>query len=473
MKIQFDEKRLLAGVTGKANGVTGSEYQEGLPKAQAALASFREKSEKGLYGFAHLPFKKDAIGEIQTYARSVHFDYDTVCLVGIGGSALGAWALDCGIRGPHPVQGAISHKRPRLVILDNIDPSFTAAALASMDANKTLALVVAKSGATAETVSTFMIVRDWLEKALGATEAGKRIAAVTTLGKHTEGKNKGKYKSPLCELAANEGYQTFDVPENVGGRFSVLSPVGLLPAALIGIDIAALTRGAAEMTHRSWLPDLAENVALRAALWHWLIWKKKPIQVAFPYSNQLWGTAFWFRQLWAESLGKIRQGAGGTENVGQTPVAALGATDQHSQVQLYIEGPNDKVFTFWKVENFASPGAIPARAFGLESTDYLAGQNLTKLIHAEQRATAAALSMNGRPHCTVTLDRLDEEHLGAFLQMMEFETAFIGEMLEIDAFNQPGVEQGKLFTYGLMGRPDYGKYKQQIEELELKWAAAE
>ena len=439
MKIQFDEKRLMAGVVGQANGVTRSEYEQSRHKALAALDSFRRKSEKGLYGFPHLPFQKDTVDAITRYVDSLTFGYDAVCVVGIGGSALGAWALDCGIRGPHPVQGAFTPEHPRLVILDNIDPSFTAAALASMDPHKTLVLPIAKSGATAETVSTFLIVRDWLQQAIG-DEAKDRIAVVTT-----EGQDKGKYKSPLCELAVNSGYPTFGVPENVGGRFSVLSPVGLLPAALIGIDIEALTRGAAEMTHRSWLPDLAENVALRAALWHWLVWtlKNKPIQVAFPYSNQLWGTAFWFRQLWAESLGKVRKAGDKAQNVGQTPVAALGVTDQHSQVQLYIEGPNDKVFTFWKVEEFGSPDTIPVHKPGLESMDYLAGQTLTKLIDAEQRATAAALSLNGRPHCTVTLDRLDEEHLGAFLQMMEFETAFIGELLEIDAFNQPGVEQGK------------------------------
>ena len=472
MKIQFDEKHLLAGVVGSENGATRSEFEQSRPKALAALAAFREKSQKGLYGFAHLPFQQDMIEAIGRYAGSVGFEYDTVCLVGIGGSALGAWALDCGIRGPHPVQGAFTPKHPRLVILDNIDPAFTAAALASMDARKTLVLVIAKSGATAETVSTFLIVRDWIERELGDA-AARRIVAVTTEGQYLEGKDKGKYKSPLGALAASQGYRTFGVPGNVGGRFSVLSPVGLLPAALIGIDIAKLASGAAQMTHRSWLPDLEENVALRAALWHWLIWSKKPIQVAFPYSNNLWGTAFWFRQLWAESLGKILPGGGQPKNVGQTPVAALGATDQHSQVQLYIEGPNDKVFTFWKVERFPSPGAIPAAAFELESVDYLAGQSLAKLIDAEQRATAAALSMNGRPHCTVTLGRLDEEHLGGFLQMMEFQTAFMGELLGIDAFDQPGVEQGKLFTYGLMGRPGFERYEQQIEDLEKKWAAAE
>jgi len=301
MKIQFDEKGLLASVAGPANGVTRSEYEESRPKALAALAAFQEKSQKGAYGFPHLPFQQETIGAIRQYAASVPFEFHTVCLVGIGGSALGAWALDCGIRGPHPLQGAFTRQHPRLVILDNIDPSFTAAALASMDAGKTLLLVIAKSGATAETVSTFLIVRDWLEQAAGA-ETKNRIVFVTTEGKD----DKGAFKSPLCELAVKEGYKTFGVPDNVGGRFSVLCPVGLVPAALIGIDIDALTRGAAEMTRLSWLTDLDQNIALRSALWNWLIWSKKPIQVAFPYSNYLWGTAFWFRQLWAESLGKLR-----------------------------------------------------------------------------------------------------------------------------------------------------------------------
>src|ERR1039457_1717649 len=360
MHIQFDEKNLLAEIVGKQNGVTRAEIHRAGPKALKALKSFRKQSEQGLYGFIHLPFQTKVVQDIRNFASEVRGSYDTVCLIGIGGSALGAWALHYGIRGPHPVQGAFTPEHPRLVILDNIDPSFTAAALASMDAHKTLVVAIAKSGATAETVATFLIVRDWLEQALG-DEAARRIVAVTTLGKYEEVPHKGEYKSPLCELADTQGYKTFGVPENVGGRFSVLSPVGLLPAALIGIDIGELTRGAAEMTHRSWHPDLEENVALRAALWHWLIWirKEKTIQVAFPYSNQLWGTAFWFRQLWAEWLGKKRNRAGAMVNVGQTPVAALGTTDQHSQVQLYIEGPNDKVFTFWKVEEFGSPDTIP------------------------------------------------------------------------------------------------------------------
>jgi glucose-6-phosphate isomerase len=459
MNIQFDEKNLLADMAGKANGLSRSEIERSEGKALKALKSFRRLSDDGRYGFPHLPFQTRVIQAIGQYAEEARGGFDTVCVVGIGGSALGAWALDCGIRGPHPVQGAFTNQHPRLVILDNVDPSFTTAALASMDPRRTLVVVIAKSGGTAETVASFLIVRDWLEQALGHRQAARRISTVTTEG-----------KGDLFALSQAEGYRVFGIPENVGGRFSVLSPAGLLPAALIGIDIRKLTRGARSMTHLCWQPDPGANIALRAALCHWLIWtrKAKPIQVAFPYSNHLWGTAFWFRQLWAESLGKARNRAGEVVHTGQTPVAALGTTDQHSQVQLYIEGPNDKVFTFWAVKKFSSAGRIPRRRFNLPAFDALAGRSLAELIDAERRSTAAALVENGRPNCTVTLDRVDEEHLGAFLQMMEFQTAFMGELLDINAFDQEGVELGKRFTYGLMGREGFETYRRQFTAYEKK-----
>jgi glucose-6-phosphate isomerase len=456
VRIQFDETNLLAEVVGKGNGISRAEADRSRGRALKALAGFRKQSEQGLYGFAHLPFQTDVIRDVTKYAASLRGSYDTVCVVGIGGSALGAWALDCGLRGPHPVQGAFTTEWPRLVILDNVDPSFTAQALASMDRETTIVVVIAKSGGTAETVSTFLIVREWLNNP-------QRIVAVTTEG-----------KGDLFALAEKEGYRTFAIPENVGGRFSVLSPVGLVPAALIGINIKKLCAGATAMTHLCWSDDLGENVALRAALYHWLVWtrKDKPIQVAFPYANHLWGTAFWFRQLWAESLGKARNRKGETVHTGQTPVAALGTTDQHSQVQLYIEGPNDKVFTFWAVDKFASQGKIPKVKTGLAAFDALSGQSLAKLIDAERRATAAAMVAAGRPNCTVTLDRVDEEHLGAFLQMMEFQTAFLGELLDINAFDQEGVELGKKFTFALMGRPGYDEWRQQFADYEAKRAKA-
>jgi glucose-6-phosphate isomerase len=461
MAIQFDYTNLLAEMVGEEHGVTLGEREEFAPRAEAAVASFRKLWEQGLYGFPDLPGDRGTATEIAAYAASVRGTYDTVCVVGIGGSALGAWAVDCFLRGPHPVQGAFSPSFPRLVILDNVDPTFVGSALASMTPRKTLVVVIAKSGSTAETIATFLIVKDWLEQALGK-KAARRIVAVTSAG-----------KGDLKTLATSEGYATFHIPENVGGRFSVLSSVGLVPAALTGVNIGKLLKGAAGMTKQCWEPGVEANPAAQASLFHYLTWKNKnkPIHVAFPYSNRLWGLAFWFRQLWAESLGKATTRAGETSHIGQTPVAALGTTDQHSQVQLYREGPNDKVYSFWAVKKFPEAGRIPKVKTGMEALDYLGGQTLAKLLDAERLSTAAALTEANRPNGTFVLDRLDEEHLGAFFQLLEFETAFMGELLDINAFDQEGVELGKRFTYGLMGRKGFSEYRQRLAEYEQRGAA--
>jgi glucose-6-phosphate isomerase len=456
MGIQFDELNLYAEMAGDANGLKRAEVKEHAPRALEALRNFREASDADVHGFPKLPFDAGLAKDILNYAKDVRGSYDTVCLVGIGGSALGAWALDCGVRGPHPTQRPHSAASPRLVVLDNVDPTLVGAALEVMNPKRTLAVVVAKSGATAETVATFLIVRDWLERNLGP-KASSRVVVVTS-----------PQKGELATLAARQAYRTFPVPLNVGGRFSVLSAVGLVPAALIGLDIRRLLKGAAGMTGNAWDASLDNNLPLRSALLHYLIWrlKGKNIQVAFPYSNRLWGMAFWFRQLWAESLGKARTRSGELVNIGQTPIAALGTTDQHSQVQLYMEGPNDKVFTFWAVQKPAKAIRIPKRKQGLEAFDYLCGRSLAELLEAERVSTAAALSENGRPNCTFSLDRVDEEHLGAFLQLLEFQTAFMGEFLDINAFDQEGVELGKKFTFGLMGRPGYESYRDRFEAYE-------
>jgi glucose-6-phosphate isomerase len=463
MPIHFDPTNLSATLVGEEHGLTAAEIAGAKSAASGALEGFRKSFEEGLYGFPSLPFDQKLIADIRKYASTVAGSFDTICVVGIGGSALGAWALDCGLRGPHPVQPAFSTKNPRLVILDNVDPVFIQSALASMTPARTLVVPIAKSGSTAETMATFLIVYDWLIAKLGAKKANTRVAVVTSEG-----------RGDLKQFAVAQKLPTFHLPENVGGRFSVLSAVGLLPAALAGFDIRKLCAGAAEMTRQCWDKNLAKNPALYSALLHWLIWTKKgkTIQVAFPYSNNLWGMAFWFRQLWAESLGKAKNRRGETVNVGQTPVAALGATDQHSQVQLYREGPNDKVYSFWAVGKWSTPGRIPKKKLGYDSFDYLAGRSLAEIIDAERLATAAALTSADRPNCTFTLDKIDAAHLGAFMMLLEFQTAFLGELLDINAFDQDGVELGKRFTFGLMGRKGYEPYSAEYKAYEKKRASA-
>ncbi len=462
MRIQFDPTNLRAEMVGAEHGLTAEDLSGANGEALAALDGFRRGYEAGHYGFPDLPNDTALVKSILQYAKSVAGTYDTVCVLGIGGSALGGWALDCGMRGPHPVQGLHTPKRPRLVIIDNVDPDFVAAALASMNPKKTLVVPIAKSGSTPETVATFLIVREWLTKGMGR-KAASRIVVVTSEG-----------RGELKLMATTENYKTFHLPDSVGGRFSVLSAVGLVPAALIGLDVRKLLKGAAAMALSCWKTDLATNTALHAALYHWMVWTRrhKTIQVAFPYSNKLWGTAFWFRQLWAESLGKAKSRKGETVHAGQTPIAALGTTDQHSQVQLYMEGPNDKVYSFWAVGRYANQGRIPRGKTGFESMDYLASQTLERLIDSERRATAAALTENGRPNCTYTLDKVDAEHLGAFFMLMEFQTAFMGELLDINAFDQEGVELGKKFTFALMGRKGFDGHEKRFKNYEAKRKAA-
>ena len=454
---EFDYQNALEAAVG-AEGLSAGDLQT--DTARAAVESFRRRARSGEIGFPHLPKDAATARAIVEFANDLRPNLDDVLVVGIGGSALGAYALDAAMRGPHPVQTSPARKasgkrkkaRPRLVSLDNVDPGFIAAALERLDPKRTAVCVIAKSGSTAETLATFLIVRRWMTEALGK-RARARIIAITDAK-----------KGDLLAIAKQEEYPLFFIPANVGGRFSVFTPVGLVPAALIGLDVMKLLRGAADATRRCWSPKLAANPALESAVVHHALntRKKKSIEVVFAYSSYLWGAALWYRQLWAESLGKRLNRAGEVVETGQTPVAALGATDQHSQLQLYMEGPRDKMVTFWAVEKPRAELRIPKDFAHYDSCGYLGGKKLSALFDAERRATEAALTEAGRPNCRWTLPQVDEYTVGAFFQMLEFQTAFAGELYGVDAFDQPGVELGKKLTYGLMGRKGYEEFGRKL-----------
>ena len=450
------------------NALDSAVGEEGLRKddlsqaaADNALGKFWQRVSSGEIGFPRLPEDRTTLRAISEFAADTRGQIDDVVVVGIGGSALGAYALDVAMRGPHPFQTAMPGQknggarppRPRLVVLDNVDPGVVAAAMERLDPKRTLVCVIAKSGSTAETMATFLIVREWMRAAVGK-RARAQIVAVTD-----------PKQGDLLQIAREEQYPTFFVPPNVGGRFSVFSPVGLLPAALIGLDLKKLTRGVADATAVAWRPKLADNPAMQSAMVHHALDTRrgKSIEVVFPYSSYLWGAAFWYRQLWAESLGKRVNRAGELVEAGQTPVAALGVTDQHSQLQLYAEGPPDKMVTFWEVEKPRVELKIPKDLGQYESTRYLGGKSLGTLLRAELVATEAALTRAQRPNCRWTLPRVDEYTLGAFFQLLEFQTAFAGELYGVDAFDQPGVELGKKMTYGLMGRKEFAEFAQGLK----------
>jgi glucose-6-phosphate isomerase len=451
--ISFEYEHALEKAVG-AEGLSPADLDE--RAAAEAVRAFRARVESGEIGFPKLPEEKNTAAAIVQFADSMRRGLEHVFLVGIGGSALGAYAVDVAMRGPHPVQTGVGGGKkvgPRLVVLDNVDPGVVAAALAQANPKRSVVCVVAKSGSTAETLATFLIVREWMRKALGK-KARARIIAITDA-----------HKGDLLAIAQDEQYPLFFVPENVGGRFSVFSPVGLVPAALIGVDIRKLLRGAADATQVCWSEKLKQNPALASAMVHHGLDRKrgKSIEVVFAYSSYLWGAAFWYRQLWAESMGKTMDRKGEKVEAGQTPVAALGVTDQHSQLQLYAEGPRDKMITFWAVEKPRTELLIPKDLSRYDSCGYLGGKKLSALFRAERIATEAALTKGGRPNCRWTLPRIDEYNLGAFFQMLEFQTALAGELYGVNAFDQPGVELGKKMTYGLMGRKGYAEFAKGLK----------
>lgn len=455
--LHFSCENTMETVVG-AEGINPADLDQSA--ALAALDTFRKRVDSGDIGFPALPDDRTTVRAISEFADDLRGRIDDVLVVGIGGSALGAYALDVAMRGPHPVQTAPGKSkgkrrapRLRLVVLDNVDPGFIAAALDGVNPRRAVACVIAKSGSTAETLSTFLIVRQWMADALGQ-RARSRIVAVTDA-----------HKGDLLSIAKQEQYPLFFVPGNVGGRFSVFTPVGLLPAALTGVDIGKIMRGAADATQLAWSRDLAQNHALTSALVHHALNTKrgKAIEVVYAYSSYLWGAAFWYRQLWAESLGKRVNRKGEVVEAGQTPVAALGVTDQHSQSQLYMEGPRDKMITFWAVEKPRAELRIPRDFKKYDSCGYLGGKTLGELFHAEMRATQAALTEAGRPNCRWTLPKVDEYAIGAFFQTLEFQTAFAGELYGVDAFDQPGVELGKKLTYGLLGRKGYEDFAKRVK----------
>lgn len=396
--------------------------------------------------------REDHVKAVKALARTYEGQLDNVVVLGIGGSALGNIALQSAL-------GLLTHnlsrdrQHPRLFVLDNADPVLfhqTLALITSEDPkfDRTLVVVISKSGETAETAAQFLIVRDMLQKARGDGHAD-RLVAVTDPEKGTMRR--------LCDAA---GYATLPVPEGVGGRFSALSPVGLITCALCGIDIDALLDGAAEMEQKCRTPYLHANPAATLATVLVELGKQrgKTIHVMMPYANQLYLMADWWRQLWAESLGKITASG---EHVGFTPVKALGATDQHSQMQLYREGPNDKVAIFLEVEKFAHDAPIPT-GLGEDALAYLEGSSLAKLLSAEKKATEFALTESRRPNLTIKLPEVTPHTVGQFMMLWQVATAYAGLMLGVDAYDQPAVELGKKATFALMGKPGFEELAQRL-----------
>ena len=449
-------KNATAGVIGDEHGITPAEMANVTHQVAAAHETLMAQVQAGQLGYAALPTH----GE---YSRGVHelvarYRDNTTDLVvlGIGGSALGNIAVHSALNpATYNLLSAGQRGGPRLFVLDNVDPDLVGEVLRLLGRRlkTTLVNVISKSGETAETASGFMIFREMLRKRLGDGFAS-RIVATTDAERGT-----------LHDIAKSDGYAMLPVPGDVGGRFSVLSPVGLFPAAMCGIDIDAMLAGAASMRNRTDKANMSENPAAVLAAIKYLAFavKGKGMHVMMPYSNRLYMLADWYRQLWAESLGKRTDRDGAEVFTGPTPIKALGATDQHSQVQLYREGPNDKLTVFLEVDKHPREVRVPDVFAQAEGLSYLRKARLSKLLAAEKRATEYALAASNRPSVTVRFDRITPISIGEFFYLYEFTTSLMGELLNINAYDQPAVELGKQATFALMGRPGHEDLAKKIK----------
>jgi glucose-6-phosphate isomerase len=432
-----------------AGGLDRADLAALAPAAKAAFDDFEARRRSGELGFADLPKDAAAADAMVALAKDLSARFENLLVLGIGGSSLGGRAIVAAAC--HPFHNLLPRERRgamRVFFPDNSDPATFEALLGTIDLAETCFATVTKSGGTAETMAQHLALRERCIARFGEAGYRERCVLVTDPA-----------KGALRAIAQAEGLRALSVPANIGGRFSALSAVGLLPAAAAGVDVRELLAGAASMEARCRKGSVAENPALLyAAALHLMDRRRgRRIHVLMPYADGLRDTGDWFVQLWAESLGK-------RPDVGPTPFRAVGATDQHSSLQLMVQGPHDKVVTLVRV---AHPRAdvsltVPESYRAHAEIAYLHGHTMGELIEAERRATEAALRKAGRPTASIELPRLDARSTGELLMLLELAVAYAGGLYGVNAFDQPGVEAGKRFAQGLLGRPGYEKYRDEL-----------
>ncbi len=445
--LRFNFSNVLKSNVGRDSGLAPGfpdAYNEMLRKGQLKIENGRGNPP---YSFMELPYGD--ITEIKEYADKLKsFDYFVV--VGIGGSSLGAIALFKALK---PAYFNITSPK-KLFFMDNSDPDTIMDILDVIDLKKTVFNVITKSGSTAETMSAFSLIFSLLKKE--GLEPSSHLVVTTD-----------REKGDLIKIAAEYDLKSFTIPEGVGGRYSVFTSVGLLPAAWVGLDIEGILEGAKQVDSFWRRTPVEENPIAISALLNFIYHTeyKRNVLALMCYKDALKDTGLWFQQLWAESLGKRYDLDNKVVQTGVTPVVLRGATDQHSVLQLCMDGPDDKLFIFLDVRE-------PEKNTFFDVTDlkkykslsYFHGKSSHELIEAELSGVQYALAIAGKPSYNITLKRLDEMHIGALFYALELQTVLTASLYNINPFDQPGVEEGKKATYAIMGREGYDEKRREMEE---------
>ncbi len=436
--LHIDTTRLYRDSVG-AEGVDKAEVEALAPELQRIHQTLITNSAGGLDAeFACLNLHAampESLPHITAMAEQIR-RFQDVAIIGIGGSSLGAKAV-------HQALAATgsSAAAPTLHFIENIDPYRLNVLLRQRPAEKVALVCISKSGGTVETVIQYLILREWLEKNLGKDKARQHQWIITDPA-----------NGWLRDLAQRENIPSLPVPPKVGGRYSVLTAVGLLPLAVVGVDIRALLDGAAANAARCASGDSRANPALEmAALFYLLdIKRNKRVSIIMPYADPLQLFGDWYRQLWAESLGKRIEAQPAKPPAGTLPVTAMGVVDQHSQLQMYLESRLDKIFTFMALDTWDDNYPIPLSKEDLKSFPYLQGKKMKEVLDAEYQATSQVITDCGHPNMTLRLPALNAHVLGQLIDLYMRTTVYVGLLYGINPLDQPAVEKGKKLAIRLL-----------------------
>lgn len=438
MALRYDYLNMLRPRIGN-EGVSNEELHAMVGKLEHARTALEAACKEGRLGFFSVPSQKPSQRKMRAFLNGLDKKVHTLVSVGIGGSALGGQAVLKALKG---LEKTRSRTFKVVFAGDATDPQALHDVIESVDWSSACINVISKSGGTLEPMSVFVLLRDQLYKAVGKKKGARRIICTTD-----------EEKGTLLDIARQEGYETLPVPDNVGGRFSVLTEVGMFSAMAAGINVQDIWDGAKEENARFWKKQPMQNVPMIYAALQYLLYQKgKHLSVMMPYADRLSLIGSWYRQLWAESLGKKVDRKGRVVNIGPTPISAVGPADQHSQIQLYNEGPNDKIISFIEIDKYKHDYRLGDPYPDVDNVNYFAGATFSEIVHYERQGTAEALTENGRPNGTLALPALDAESLGCYLQAMMCSAAVMGELFDINAFDQPGVEAGKVNIKRLLGK---------------------
>ena len=423
MTYSHDIENCFAEAVGPG-GLRRADFEPLLEETRAAVEALRGRHADGSLPLLQLPARRDDLAQLEDLAARYRDGFDEVFVLGTGGSSLGGKSL-CELAGPMDVPGA-----PRLHFLENVDPHSFEALTAAVDPKRTGLIAISKSGGTAETLTQLYCCLNWLAASVGREALPAHVTAIVEPG-----------DSILRRLAGALGIEALDHDPGIGGRYSVLSLVGLLPALIVGLDAAAVRDGAAGVMDAVLSEDDMAKIApaAGAALSVGLARHcGASMSVLFPYIDRLSSFALWYRQLWAESIGKDGQGT--------TPLRAMGTVDQHSQLQLYLDGPLDKMYTVVMGEPAGQGPVIDTALFDDDGLSYMQGRRMGDLLDACQRATAETLIAKGRPVRVMRIESVNERAMGALMMHFMLETIIAAHLMGVDPFDQPAVEQGKVLA---------------------------